>query len=111
MEHRTSIEKRGNSGRGTRKPAVVSTVAVVAAAHQEPGRSVPLARTRATYRALMMRGLANSEAATLTGYLAGIPVGQVWTLHEVNQLLFLRELDRRGSWAAGTNAGEDPPSL
>jgi hypothetical protein len=44
-----------------------------------------------------MRGLAPDEAANLTAFLAGIHVGdQAWKLKEVNQLLFLRELQRSG---------------
>jgi hypothetical protein len=44
-----------------------------------------------------MRGLAPDEAANLTAFLAGIHVGdQTWKLREVNQLLFLRELQRSG---------------
>ena len=99
MERRTSAETRPGSVCRTRKPAAV------AAPSDRPERPVPAARTQATYRGLLLRGLASNEAATLTGYLAGIPVGQAWTLREVNQLLFLRELDRRGSWATETNAG------
>jgi hypothetical protein len=54
-------------------------------------------RTRATYRLLVMRGLAPDEAANLTAFLSGIHVGgQGWKLNQVNQLLFLRELNRSG---------------
>jgi hypothetical protein len=54
-------------------------------------------RTRATYRMLIIRGLAPAEAANLTAFLCGIPVGdQGWSLPEVNRLLFLRELNRTG---------------
>jgi hypothetical protein len=60
----------------------------------EPDR---LLHTRSTYRLLVMRGLAPIEAANLTAYLSGIHVtGQGWKLSEVNQLLFLRELQRSG---------------
>jgi len=53
--------------------------------------------TRATYRNLILRGLAPEEAANLTAYLAGIQVGESrWTLRQVNQLLFLREMHRTG---------------
>lgn len=102
MERRTSAETRPGSVRRTRKPAAVA----VPSDRLDP--PVPVARTRATYRGLLLRGLASNEAATLTGYLAGIAVGQAWTLREVNQLLFLRELDRRGSWAAGPTPGQTP---
>jgi hypothetical protein len=44
-----------------------------------------------------MRGLAPEEAANLTAYLAGIQVGEShWTLRQINQLLFLREMNRTG---------------
>jgi hypothetical protein len=44
-----------------------------------------------------MRGLAPDEAANLTAYMAGIAVGEThWTLRQVNQLLFLREMRRAG---------------
>ena len=54
-----------------------------------------------------MRGLAPEEAATLTAFLCGIPVGEVhWSLRQVNQLLFLRELARTGRF--GARDGESP---
>ena len=47
-----------------------------------------------------MRGLAPDEAANLTAYLAGIAVGDThWTLRQINQLLFLREMNRNGHFA------------
>ena len=53
--------------------------------------------TRSTYRTLVMRGLAPAEAANLTAFMSGIHVGdQSWNLKEVNQLLFLRDLQRSG---------------
>ena len=49
--------------------------------------------TRATYRHLLLRGMAPEEAANLTAFLAGIPVGEGhWTLQQINQLLFLRRM-------------------
>jgi hypothetical protein len=57
----------------------------------------PDLRTRATYRLLLMRGLAPDEAANLTAFMSGIHVGeQHWKLKEVNQLLFLRDMQRSG---------------
>ena len=53
--------------------------------------------TGSTYRLLLMKGLAPNEAANLTAFLCGIPVADVhWSLRQVNQLLFLRELARNG---------------
>jgi hypothetical protein len=47
-----------------------------------------------------MRGLAPDEAANLTAYLAGIAVGDThWTIRQVNQLVFLREMARNGRFA------------
>ena len=52
---------------------------------------------RRTYRSLISRGLSPDEAATLTAYLAGIPIDEAhWSLRQVNELLFLRELQRTG---------------
>ena len=57
--------------------------------------------TRSTYRVLLMRGLSPEEAANLTAFLCGIPLAQVhWSLRQVNQLLFLRELARTGRFGA-----------
>jgi hypothetical protein len=63
--------------------------------------------TRSTYRLLQMKGLAPDEAANLTAFLCGIPVADVhWSLRQVNQLLFLRELARKGRFGAAD--GETP---
>jgi len=54
--------------------------------------------TRATYRALLVRGFTPGEAANLTAYLSGIEVGagRPWRVADVDRLLFLRELCRTG---------------
>ena len=62
-------------------------------------------RTRATYRTLLMKGMAPDEAANLTAYMAGIPIGEShWTLRQVNQLLFLRQMQRTGRFDSGAEA-------
>jgi len=64
-------------------------------------------RTRPTYRMLVFRGLAPAEAANLTAFLCGIPVGEAgWSIREVNRLLFLRELNRTGRF--GSEDGATP---
>jgi len=69
-----------------------------------PGPTLELA-TRTTYRSLVMRGLAPDEAANLTAYLAGIGLGGTrWTLSQINQLLFLRAMNRTGQF----NEASDP---
>ena len=63
--------------------------------------------TRATYRTLLLKGLAPDEAANLTAYLCGIELGsQPWKLDEVNRILFLRELQGTGRF--GINDGAEP---
>ena len=58
--------------------------------------------TRSTFRTLLLRGLTPDEAANLTAFLCGIPIAEVhWSLRQVNQLLFLRELARTGRFGAG----------
>ena len=60
-----------------------------------------------TYRLLLTRGLAPDEAANLTAFLCGIPIAEVhWSLRQVNQLLFLREMARTGRF--GSRDGEPP---
>jgi hypothetical protein len=53
--------------------------------------------TRRTYRSLTSRGLTPDEAGNLTAFMCGIPLDGVnWSIRQVNQLLFLRELHRTG---------------
>jgi len=98
--------RRGTRGAGRSSRAVSSSAKVAAAsevgsgshiARSTPASSPSTVQTRATYRGLLLRGLAPDEAANLTAYLSGLHVGeQHWKLSEVNQLLFLRELNRSG---------------
>jgi len=70
----------------------------------------PELRTRATYRNLIIRGLAPDEAANLTAWLAGIEVGEShWTLRQVNELLLLREMHRAGHFAETPDPVTDRP--
>jgi hypothetical protein len=60
----------------------------------------------AAYRQLVARGLNPREAANLTAYLHGIAIGdQPWTVREVSNLVFLRQLNRAGRF--GPNDGAD----
>lgn len=62
-----------------------------------PARTADQLVTRSIYRQLLLKGLAPDEAANLTAFLCGIPVADVtWSLRQINQLLFLRELARNG---------------
>jgi len=66
-------------------------------ARTSPRRQEQAIRTRPTVRLLTLRGLEPAEAVNLTAYLCGIPVtDHSWNLRQVNELLFLRELQRSG---------------
>jgi hypothetical protein len=61
--------------------------------------------TAATYRVLLLKGMAPEEAANLTAYMAGIPIGESnWTLNQVNKLLFLRQMKLTGRFGDGPEA-------
>jgi len=65
--------------------------------------------TRSTYRQLLMKGLAPDEAANLTAFLCGIPVADVhWSLRQINELLFLRELARKGGFGPADGEATRP---
>ena len=72
-----------------------SRIAPTTASSPDGGTTPPATRT--TYRTLLLKGLAPEEAANLTAFLCGIPIGtQHWKLPEVNRLLFLRGLQQGG---------------
>lgn len=103
---RRGVQGRGRSSRADSWPvlAVASvaesgsvTASTSPAANPDPTPELP---TRATYRSLISRGLAPDEAANLTAWLAGIEVGDShWTLRQINQLLFLRQMNRAGHFS------------
>src|SRR5918998_3795149 len=83
----------GSSPVGWRRAAASGSRAIPT--RPAPERSSTGPETRATYRLLLLKGLAPDEAANLTAWLSGIQVGsQRWRLAEVNRLLFLRELSK-----------------
>ena len=99
----------GSSPVGLRRAAasgsrVIRTTPVPAHTSTEP-------RTRATYRLLLLKGLAPDEAANLTAWLFGIRVGsQHWRLTEINRLLFLRQLTLGGRFGTDDGAERAKPS-
>ena len=108
--------RRGAQGRG-RSLRAASWPVLAAASVAESGSVIATSRpapspepttldvpTRSTYRSLIIRGLEPDEAANLTAWLAGISVGEShWTLRQINQLLFLREMNRSGHFSEGTD--------
>jgi len=98
----------GRSSRGASSWPVAAVAGVasgtVADRENPPVSSLPgpSPTTRATYRTLLLRGLAPDEAANLTAFLSGIPVTeQHWKLSEINRLLFIRALARAGRFGEG----------
>lgn len=102
-------ERRGTRAQG-RSPRVASSWPAPAAASAvasgsatdtsitvvSPSTSTKLV-TRSTYQTLIMRGMAPDEAANLTAFMAGLPIGQGrWTLKQINELLFLRRMHETG---------------
>ena len=54
-------------------------------------------RARSVFHGLGARGLRSAEAGNLTAYLMGLaPVAGGWSIVEIEQLLLLRDLFRRG---------------
>ena len=99
---RRGVQDRRSSRAGSWPLVAVASVAesgsgTAATSLPANPESTPELPTRATYRNLIIRGLAPDEAANLTAWLAGIEVGDAhWTLRQVNQLLFLRQMNRSG---------------
>ncbi len=89
--------------------ALIPSAVTALVATSAPARAVDPLVTRSTYRLLQMRGLAPGEAANLTAYLCGIPVAEAdWSLRQVNQLLFLRQLALTGRFGANDGAPTRP---
>jgi hypothetical protein len=98
-----TTRSHGRPARGDRSPVLATAAAPAASATTAAPNDVP---TRSTYRMLIMRGLAPEEASNLTAFLSGLHVGdQHWNLKELNQLLFLRDMQRSGRF--GETDGND----
>ena len=82
--------------------AAVSGSGTVTTATELPAETQRSLATRSTYRHLLLKGMAPDEAANLTALMAGIPVGEAhWTLKQINQLLFLRQMRQTGRFGNG----------
>jgi hypothetical protein len=110
---RRGTRASGRSDRSPWPPVAAASEPASGATTTAPARqrrrtaSVPSTTilTGPTYRRLILGGLAPAEAANLTAFLCGLPVGaSPWRLREVNQLLFLRELHRSGRFATDASA-------
>lgn len=109
--------RRDTRGQGRSSRGDSSSVVLAAASAAESGSVIATTTTpstppkksatatRATYQHLLLKGMAPDEAANLTAFLAGIPIAEVhWTLRQINQLLFLRQMNRSGHF--GDSDGE-----
>jgi hypothetical protein len=77
-------------------PSIAET-AVIPDAHSPSVVVVAPASTYEIYVQLVDQGMSGGEAANLTALTLGIyPTQRSWTVEEINRLLFLRDLDRRG---------------
>jgi len=57
----------------------------------------PTPSPRAVWRLLQMKGMTPDEASNLTAFLYGLPTADLrWSLKQINQLLFLREMRQSG---------------
>lgn len=86
----------------------------MAPARTTPKRPAPRPNANAvpapkrTYRTLTALGLTPDEAANLTAFMCGIPIeGAHWSIRQINELLFLRELQRSGRF--GRRDGSSRP--
>jgi len=65
--------------------------------------------TRPLYRLLLMKGMSPTEAAHLTAFMCGLPATTLdWSLKQINQMLFLREMQATGRF--GGTDGEGKPT-
>jgi len=95
---RSSADEAFFPGRATRSGAASGSSTGTAQRTSGTRRQSDI-RTRSTVRLLVLRGLELPEATNLTAFLCGIPVADGhWSLREINRLLFLRDLARRGGF-------------
>ena|SRR5262245_3702045 len=100
---RRGTRGQGRSSRADSSWPVLAVASVAASGSATASSTSPTTEpmtsltTRATYRNLLMRGMAPEEAANLTAFMAGLPVGEGhWTLKQINELLFLRRMAETG---------------
>jgi hypothetical protein len=114
-------ERRGRPvhGRPSRRGSSSRLRTTVLAAGGAPGPTPsdlstsldPRIATRATYRGLVRTGLSTEQAADLTAFLCGLPIGEVhWTLGQLNRLLFYRALDASGRFGPDDGAPAGMPT-
>ena len=75
---------------------------------QAPSPS-PTPSPRTVSRLLQMRGMSPDEAANLTAFLYGLPTADLrWSLPQLNQLLFLRQMRQSGRFGRDDGSVNPP---
>lgn len=89
--------------------AGVTTTGSATRASIGPSSTTEPPATRSLYRLLQMKGLSPVEAANLTAFMCGLPAtGHDWSLRQVNQMLFLREMNRTGRFGRTDGKAKRP---
>lgn len=100
----SSLPRAAASGPGRGLVATPKPTPVRAAL---PAPQIPA--TRAVYRLLIMQGLTQAEASSLTAFICGLPTTDLrWSLKQVNELLFLRRMRELGRF--GNDDGNRRPN-
>ena len=93
------------SAGGSGSAPTTSTAVPIQAPSPSP---TPTPTPRAVWRLLQMRGMTPDEAANLTAFLHGLPTADLrWSLPQLNQLLFLRQMRLSGRFGHN-DGGIDP---
>jgi len=73
------------------------------------GAAAPPPLPSTTVRLLELEGLTPGEAASLTAFMYGLPTSDLrWSLHQINEMLFLQRLYQLGRFGVGTGEGSGP---
>jgi len=90
-------------------PGTEATTSVTSPAQPTNPATPPAPSPRSIWRLLQMKGMTPDEAANLTAFLYGLPTADLhWTLPQLNQLLFLRQMRQTGRFGE-TDGGHDLP--
>jgi len=106
LDSRTVLVAAHSVG-GSGSEAIISTLSTPPAtplATTPPATPPPMA----VWRLLQMKGMTPDEAANLTAFLYGLPTADLrWTIPQLNQLLFLRQMRKSGRFGC-TEGGTNP---
>jgi len=90
-------------------PGTEATTSMASPAQATNPKAPPAPSPRSVWRLLQMKGMTPDEAANLTAFLYGLPTADLhWTLPQLNQLLFLRQMRQTGRFG-DTDGGHDLP--